>query len=158
MMIFQNVAQALDTIRDWKKDQEKIVFTNGCFDLLHLGHIDYLTKAKSLGDKLIVGLNSDTSVKKLKGHLRPINDEQTRSTFLSSLRMVNMVILFEQENPLQLIQSILPDTLVKGGDYTMETIIGAREVNAYGGKVQIIPFLKGHSSTALINKISERYG
>ncbi len=157
MTVYKNIAEATENIQKWKKEQEIIVFTNGCFDLLHLGHIDYLTKAKALGSKLIVGLNSDTSVKRLKGSLRPINDQLTRSTFLACLRMVDMVIIFEEDDPLKLILRIQPDILVKGGDYTIDTIIGAKEVQENGGLVTTIPFLEGYSSTELIKKIRNRY-
>lgn len=141
-------------VKDWKEKGEKIVFTNGCFDILHVGHMSYLLKASSFGDKLIIGLNTDTSVKKLKGPERPINSEDNRALILSSLFFVDAVILFEEETPLQLIKQIMPDVLVKGGDYKIENIVGAKEVSDNGGQVMIVDFLNGYSSTALINKIA----
>ena len=141
-------------IADWKAKGEKIVFTNGCFDILHIGHISYLLKAASFGNKLIIGLNTDDSVKKLKGPERPINLEENRALILSSLFFVDAVIPFEEETPLKLIKDIMPDVLVKGGDYKIENIVGAKEVSDNGGKVMIVDFVNGYSSSSLINKIS----
>ncbi|MGB1216623.1 MAG: D-glycero-beta-D-manno-heptose 1-phosphate adenylyltransferase [Saprospiraceae bacterium] len=137
----------------WKEENQKIVFTNGCFDLLHQGHITYLSHARNLGNKLIVGLNSDTSVKRLKGNFRPINDEVSRAMMLSAFSFVDAVVLFGEDTPLELIEFFLPDILVKGGDYTKAQIVGAKEVEENGGKVEIISFLKGFSSTNIIEKI-----
>ena len=140
----------------WKFFGKKIVFTNGCFDLLHAGHIESLSQAASFGDILIVGLNNDASVKRLKGESRPIQQEQNRATLLASLYMVDAVVLFEEDTPLELIKKIMPDVLVKGGDYAPETIVGAKEVIANGGKVEIIPLVPGLSTTnleALIRKL-----
>ena len=148
----KTLAQALPTISEWKK-KETIVFTNGCFDLLHLGHIDYLSKAKDLGSKLVIGLNSSDSVKRLKGPSRPINSNESRSFLLAALEFVDLVILFEEETPINLISNILPNVLVKGGDYTYQTIIGAKEVSGYGGEVKSIPFLEGYSTTNIVAKI-----
>lgn len=130
-----------------------IVFTNGCFDILHKGHVAYLQSAKSMGDILIVGMNTDASVKRLKGEERPINTLEDRAFVLSALKSVDYVVPFDEDNPLTLIQSIKPDVLVKGGDYTMETIIGAKEVLAHGGKVEIIPFVEGKSTSSIIDAI-----
>jgi rfaE bifunctional protein nucleotidyltransferase chain/domain len=132
---------------------EKVVFTNGCFDILHLGHIDYLTKAADLGDRLIIAVNTDASVSALKGPSRPIIDEETRAMKLASLVFVDAVILFGEQTPLKLITEVKPNVLVKGGDYTIDTIVGASEVQDNGGEVEVIPFLEGHSTTSIINKI-----
>lgn len=140
-------------VKQWKADGKKIVFTNGCFDLLHAGHIAYLTEAASLGDVLILGLNSDASVQKLKGPQRPINNETTRSSLLSAMFFINAVVFFSEDTPLELIKAIQPDILVKGGDYKPEEIVGAKETIANGGKVEVLTFLPGYSSTAIINKI-----
>jgi len=131
----------------------KLVFTNGCFDLLHLGHIDYLNKAARLGDFLIVGLNTDQSVRGLKGPGRPINNEESRSKLLSALECVDCVVLFDEDSPLNLIKKILPDVLVKGADYTIDKIIGHEIVLANNGSVETITFLEGYSSSRIINKI-----
>jgi len=136
----------------YRLKQKKIVFTNGCFDLLHLGHITYLEKAKALGNILMVGLNSDNSVKKLKGIARPILDQNARSQILAALQIVDNVIIFEEDTPYSLIQQIEPDILVKGGDYQLNTIVGADFVLAKGGKVEIIPIVEGYSTTVLIEK------
>ncbi len=133
--------------------QKKIVFTNGCFDILHKGHLHYLAEAKTLGDILIIGLNTDNSVKKLKGKHRPIQQENDRALLLASLSFVDAIIFFNEETPLQLIQQIMPQVLVKGGDYTLEKIVGAKEVISNGGEVKIIPFIEGYSSTSILNKI-----
>nr|WP_294895320.1 D-glycero-beta-D-manno-heptose 1-phosphate adenylyltransferase [uncultured Pedobacter sp.] len=153
----KNKIMDLDTaktlVESWKKDHQKIVFTNGCFDLLHAGHVAYLSEAAGLGDKLIIGLNSDSSVKKLKGESRPINDDLTRSTLLASMSFVDAVVFFSEETPFKLISTLLPDILVKGGDYSIDGIIGAKEVIANGGDVKSLSFLPGYSSTSIIEKI-----
>lgn len=147
--------ESLVKVRDqWKHRQEKVVFTNGCFDILHLGHIDYLSKAADLGERLIIGVNTDASVSKIKGPNRPIIEEVTRLTKLASFAFVDGVILFDEETPMELIKSVRPDVLVKGGDYKISTIVGADFVKQNGGNVIVIPFLEGHSSTNYINKIS----
>lgn len=132
---------------------KKIVFTNGCFDLLHPGHIRYLTHARSLGDFLVIGLNSDDSVKRLKGENRPIQHEAVRAEMLAALHVVDAVVVFNEDTPLNLIKAVAPDILVKGGDYTPETIVGANEVKEKGGEVVVIPFEDGFSTTDLIAKI-----
>ena len=128
----------------------KIVFTNGCFDILHRGHIEYLSKASDLGDVLIIGLNTDASVKRIKGEGRPVQDETSRALILASLRFVEAVILFDEDTPYDLISMIKPDVLVKGGDYTEETIVGADIVKAIGGEVVTIPLVEGYSTSGLI--------
>ncbi|TAL67128.1 MAG: D-glycero-beta-D-manno-heptose 1-phosphate adenylyltransferase [Bacteroidetes bacterium] len=132
---------------------KKIVFTNGCFDIIHSGHITYLSKAKELGDVLIVGLNSDDSVTRLKGPGRPVNNENDRVLVLDSLRFVDYVVLFNEDTPYNLIKEIIPDVLVKGGDYTINTIVGADFVSQKGGKVISIPLVEGKSTSGLLEKI-----
>jgi D-beta-D-heptose 7-phosphate kinase/D-beta-D-heptose 1-phosphate adenosyltransferase len=136
-----------------KQINETIVFTNGCFDLLHLGHITYLEEARTYGDRLIVGLNSDASVRRLKGDLRPILPEQERARMLAAFQFVDAVCIFEEDTPLNLIQTILPHVLIKGGDYMPDTVVGSEIVQQNGGKTMIIPFLEGYSTTRLIEKI-----
>jgi D-beta-D-heptose 7-phosphate kinase/D-beta-D-heptose 1-phosphate adenosyltransferase len=141
------------TIKAEQLKGKKIVFTNGCFDILHRGHVTYLNQARDLGDLLIVGINSDESVKRLKGPERPVNMLEDRAYVLSALKSVDYVIPFEEDTPLNLINLIMPDILVKGGDYTIDRIIGAQEVLANGGKVEIIPFVPGKSTSAIIDTI-----
>src|SRR5688572_4019992 len=145
----------IQKLSQWKKEGKKIVFTNGVFDLLHKGHIFSLSRAAQQGDILIIGLNSDASVKRLKGNSRPVNDQDARALVLSSLVMVDAVVIFEEDTPQQLITVILPDVLVKGGDYTIDQIAGAKEVIANGGKIVINPILDGFSTTAIINAIAK---
>lgn len=140
-------------LAQWRIISRTIVFTNGCFDILHAGHIASLTEAASHGDILIVGLNADASIKGLKGPNRPVNDENARALMLASLVMVDAVVLFSEPTPLQLIIQIQPDVLVKGGDYKIEDIVGAKEVIDHGGKVIINPIVEGFSTTSIINKI-----
>lgn len=143
----------VELVEKLKLSGYSIVFTNGCFDILHRGHVAYLQSAKSMGDILIVGMNTDASVKRLKGEERPINTLEDRAYVLSALKSVDYVVPFDEDTPITLIQSIKPDVLVKGGDYTMDTIIGAKEVHAYGGKVEIIPFVVGKSTSSIIDAI-----
>jgi len=138
----------------WK--EKKVVFTNGVFDLVHIGHITYMAKAAELGDKLIIGLNSDASVKRIKGPSRPVNDQANRAALLAALFFVDAVVVFEEDTPFNLISSLLPDILVKGADYAIENIVGAKEVIANGGEVKTINFVEGYSSTSIIKKIKER--
>lgn len=138
----------------WRLFEKKIVFTNGCFDLLHQGHIDYLTKAKDLGDFLIVGINSDSSVKKLnKGANRPIQDEHSRALIIAALHFVDAVLIFNEDTPYELIKVVQPEILVKGGDWKVDEIVGADIVKAKGGEVKTIPFLDGFSTTGIEKKI-----
>ena len=132
----------------------KIVFTNGCFDILHRGHIDNLGKAASHGDYLIVGVNSDASTRRLKGPQRPINKEADRLLLLAALEVVDAVLLFDEDPPLELIKALKPDVLAKGGDYEIATIVGAKEVLGWGGTVEVIPYEQGYSTTGLIEKIT----
>lgn len=139
--------------RNLDKSPNRIIFTNGCFDILHLGHIEYLAKAKKYGEILIIGLNSDESVRTLKGQTRPINGESSRATILAALSFVDAVVIFNEETPEKLIKFIEPDVLIKGGDYTITNIIGAEFVQSYGGEVKIIDFVDGYSSTHIIDKL-----
>ncbi|MBN8860949.1 MAG: D-glycero-beta-D-manno-heptose 1-phosphate adenylyltransferase [Sphingobacteriales bacterium] len=142
-------------VRRWKLLGKKIVFTNGCFDILHKGHMEILSRAAASGDMLVVGVNSDQSVKHLKGEGRPVNDESFRALMLASLTIVDAVVVFDDPTPLQQIQNIEPDVLLKGGDYTLDQIVGAEEVIKNGGEVKIVPLVKGYSTTALIEKIQQ---
>lgn len=146
----QTLQKALEIARLQNK---KIVFTNGCFDLIHLGHVDYLSKARDLGDILVVGVNSDNSVKRLKGNTRPLQDEVSRSQILASFVFVDFVVLFDEDTPLNLIQTVQPDILVKGADYKIEDIVGYDIVKNKGGEVKTISFLQGFSTTNIVNKI-----
>lgn len=141
----------------WRATGKTISFTNGCFDILHEGHISSLSQAAKEADLLIVGVNSDASIKRLKGNDRPINHEQSRALILASLSVVDAVVIFEEDTPLQLIQAILPDVLVKGGDYTIDQIVGSKEVLANGGKVVINPIVEGYSTTGIIQQIKSSY-
>ncbi len=140
-------------LQNWRDNGDSIVFTNGCFDILHQGHIDVLGKTADLGNRLIIGLNSDSSVKLLKGENRPINGENARTLLLCALTFVDAVILFSEETPFQLISEIKPNILAKGGDYKMEDIVGHDVVHKNGGKVISIPLTDGFSSTTIIDKI-----
>ena len=146
------LAKALKLIHPSVRENKKIVFTNGCFDILHRGHIYYLSKAAELGDVLVVGLNSDASVTKLKGAGRPVNNQEARAEVLGALAFVDYIIVFDEETPLDLINALQPDLLVKGGDYNVEDIVGYREVTSRGGRVVTIPLLKGYSSSSIIQK------
>lgn len=141
----------------FRAKDETIVFTNGCYDLLHPGHIDLLHKSKALGDRLVVGLNTDASVRRLKGEKRPILNENDRSAILSALGCVDLVILFDEDTPLNLIRSLKPDILVKGADYTLDQVVGRDEVESYGGKVSLVPLLEGYSTTGIVNKLMSTY-
>ncbi len=134
-----------------------VVFTNGCFDILHAGHVQYLEKAKALGDMLIVAINSDASVRRLKGAPRPINSEQDRAYILSRLKPVDAVVVFDDDTPLRVIETLLPDILVKGSDWAVENIVGKDIVEAHGGEVRTIEFLDGRSTSGTIEKILKAY-
>jgi rfaE bifunctional protein nucleotidyltransferase chain/domain len=149
----QSLEQARHTVRQWQDLGEDIVFTNGCFDLLHYGHIHYLAEARDLGDRLVVGLNSGASVRQLKGPHRPINDELTRVYNLASMMMIDLVVVFEEQTPLSLIEALCPDTLVKGGDWPVSAIVGAELVLSRGGRVLSLPFISGYSTTAIEARI-----
>lgn len=149
----QSENQVKTTLAALRVGGRKVVFTNGCFDLIHPGHLHYLAEARALGDYLVVGMNSDTSVSRLKGPHRPIKDEQARALLLASLAFVDLVVLFTEDTPLKLIKIVQPDILVKGGDYVEADVVGAPEVRAAGGDVQLLSFLEGHSTSKLEAKI-----
>lgn len=142
-----------ELILKWRNANERIVFTNGCFDLLHLGHVDYLAKAKDLGERLIIGVNTDSSVKRLKGKHRPLQDENSRLHILAALQSVDAVVLFDEDTPYELIKEIEPDILVKGADYKIENIVGYDIVVSRGGSVQTIEFIEGYSTTLIEKRI-----
>lgn len=144
---------AQNHVLSWKSQGEKIVFTNGCFDLLHVGHVDYLEKAQALGTKLVLGLNTDASVQRIKGPTRPISNNESRSRVISALAFVDLVIFFDEPTPLNLIKAVMPDILVKGDDYKAEDIVGYKEVIENGGEVLTVSLVKGYSTSALIKKI-----
>ncbi len=149
----KGLEEAKKIVSELRSKGKRIVFTNGCFDIIHLGHIRYLNEAKRLGDFLIVAINSDSSVKKIKGEKRPIIDEKARAEIISALEFVDMVIIFSEETPYRLIKEIQPDILVKGGDWKEEEIVGADIVKERGGRVLTIPYVSGYSTTSIIEKI-----
>ena len=142
-----------ERLKLWRKEGKTIVFSNGCFDILHRGHVEYLSKAADLGDKLIIGLNTDNSVKRLKGPSRPVNDEKARAVVLAGLELVDAVVFFEEDTPYNLIKSVQPDVLVKGNDYKAEDIVGYDIVTAKGGKVETIELVEGFSTTNVLLKL-----
>ena len=145
--------EAVKKVSAWKSNGEKVVFSNGCFDIIHAGHVDYLEKARQNGDHLLVGLNTDDSVRRIKGKNRPIVDEVSRSRVLTALAFVDAVVLFNDDTPIELIRSLKPDILVKGKDYDISNIVGADIVLQNGGKVETIELTEGLSTTNVINKI-----
>ncbi len=145
-----------EKLKLWRKEGKTIVFSNGCFDILHRGHVEYLSKAADLGDKLIIGLNTDNSVKRLKGPSRPVNDEKARAVVLAGLEFVDAVVFFEEDTPYNLIKSVQPDVLVKGNDYKAEDIIGYDIVTAKGGKVETIELVDGFSTTKILEKSNQQ--
>lgn len=147
----------LPCVEQWHKEGKNIVFTNGCFDIVHRGHLDYLSKAAALGDKLIIGLNTDASVRGIKGPERPITDEYSRAWLLASLCYVDAVVLFDEPTPYELISRVQPQVLVKGADYKAEEVVGYDIVTANGGKVVTLEFLTGFSTTSIIEKIRKNY-
>jgi D-glycero-beta-D-manno-heptose 1-phosphate adenylyltransferase len=146
-------AEAKKKVAEWKSKGERVVFTNGCFDILHLGHVDYLEKARNLGDRLVVGLNTDSSVSRFKGVERPVQDQLSRARIMSSLQFVDMVVLFDEDTPKELISTLVPDVLVKGSDYLAENIVGADVVRKAGGEVLTIELVQGYSTSKVIEKI-----
>ena len=149
----KDLATAMKVVLQWKKEGKKVVFTNGCFDILHLGHVDYLEKARSLGDKLVLGLNTDDSISRFKGPQRPIQDENSRAHILASLQFIDLVVYFNEDTPKDLISALIPDILVKGSDYLAENIVGADVVKKAGGVVKTIEFVPGYSTTRIVEKI-----
>jgi len=150
-----DVKSAQKQIQQWKQEGKRIVFTNGCFDIIHLGHVDYLEKARALGDKLILGLNTDDSVSRFKGPSRPVQDEISRAHVLASFQFIDLVVFFDQDTPLELISALIPDVLVKGSDYLAENIVGADVVKKHGGVVKTIEFVPGYSTSRIIDKIKK---
>jgi rfaE bifunctional protein nucleotidyltransferase chain/domain len=145
---------ALEAAMQWRHGQRgRVVFTNGVFDLLHPGHVDVLLAARALGDALLVGVNTDASVRRLKGPSRPVRGEQERAVVLAALEMVDAVVLFDEDTPLNLIRALTPDVLVKGGDYTVDTVVGSQDVLARGGEVVIVPLTPGHSTTGTLHRV-----
>lgn len=140
-------------LAQWRLKDDQIVFTNGCFDILHLGHVDYLEKAAQLGTRMVVGLNSDASVRNIKGEGRPIQDQESRARLIAALEFVDAVILFDEDNPLDLITFVEPEILVKGDDYSVQEIVGHEVVKAKGGKIETIPLIEGYSTSRLIDSI-----
>lgn len=156
MSIIQSIESKIISTGRWQELRgqfRKVVFTNGCFDVLHRGHVTYLAQARDLGDCLVVGLNSDTSVKRLKGESRPVNNEKDRAFVLAALSSISYIILFEEDTPKELIERVRPDILVKGGDYQIENIVGTDFVQKNGGQVLTIPFVDGYSSTKTIQAL-----
>ncbi len=149
--------EILEIRKSFKSEGKKVVFTNGCFDLIHSGHVDYLKKAKELGDVLIVGLNSDTSIRRIKGEKRPILEEVERSFIISNLKSVDYVTLFDEDTPKELIDTIIPDILVKGADWAIDNIVGRDVVEANGGEVKTIKFVNNQSTSKIIKLIADRY-
>lgn len=149
--------QAIQRADQWRAEGQQIVFTNGCFDIVHLGHIDYLEKARHLGDRLILGLNTDASVSCVKGPLRPVVDEYARARLMAAFEFVDAVVLFGEPTPIDLIEVIQPDVLVKGNDYTVATIVGAEFVLGRGGRVETVALVPGYSTTKLIDRIKQSY-
>ena len=150
------LAQGIELRKQWKANGDKVVFTNGCFDILHLGHVDYLEKSSEFGTQMIVAVNSDASVRTLeKGVERPVNSEYARARLIAALEFVSMVVIFGEPTPLELINSLSPDVLVKGDDYTIETIVGAKEVMAAGGEVKTIALVPDYSTTKIIQKLKQ---
>lgn len=151
----KDLDQSKALVAQWHSRGEKIVFTNGCFDILHLGHVDYLEKARALGDHLVVGLNTDDSVRRFKGDERPIQDQNSRARIIAAFQFVDLVVLFNEDTPLQLISALKPDVLVKGSDYLAENIVGAEVVKKNGGEVKTIDFIPGYSTSRIIEKIKK---
>jgi rfaE bifunctional protein nucleotidyltransferase chain/domain len=151
----KELPEAKALVEQWKKQGKKVVFTNGCFDILHLGHVDYLEKARHLGDKLVLGLNTDDSVSRFKGPERPIQNQNSRSHVLASLQFIDLVVFFNEDTPLQLISELVPNVLVKGSDYLAENIVGADVVKKAGGEVKTIEFVPGYSTSRIVEKIKK---
>jgi rfaE bifunctional protein nucleotidyltransferase chain/domain len=152
-----NWQEAAFQVRQWQQQGEEVVFTNGVFDIVHLGHIDYLEKARNLGQRLVIGVNSDASVRRFKGDKRPVVPQYARLRMMAALAFTDLVVLFEEDTPLELITHLGPDVLVKGNDYTVATIVGADIVLGRGGRVETIQLVDGYSTTVLIQKIKERF-
>ena len=150
-----SVTEAKAKVKAWQQAGQKVVFTNGCFDLIHLGHVDYLEKARALGQKLILGLNTDDSVSRFKGPERPLQDQHSRARVLAAMQFIDLVVFFNDDTPLSLISELVPDVLVKGSDYLTENIVGADVVQKAGGEVKTIDFVSGYSTTRIVEKIKK---
>jgi len=150
-----NLQEAKTQVNNWKSAGKRVVFTNGCFDLIHLGHVDYLEKARMLGDKLVIGLNTDDSVSRFKGPERPLQDQVSRARVLAAMQFVDLVVFFNEDTPLNLISELIPDILVKGSDYLAENIVGADVVKKNGGEVKTIDFIPGYSTSRIVEKIKK---
>jgi D-glycero-beta-D-manno-heptose 1-phosphate adenylyltransferase len=151
----KSLPDATQQVKAWQAAGQKVVFTNGCFDLLHLGHVDYLENARNMGDRLVIGLNSDSSVSRFKGPERPLQDQNSRARVLAALQFVDLVVFFNEDTPLELISQLLPNVLVKGSDYLAENIVGADVVKKNGGVVKTIDFVPGYSTTKIVEKIKK---
>lgn len=151
-----DLTEAKVVVKAWQQAGLKVVFTNGCFDLIHLGHVDYLEKARNLGDKLILGLNTDDSVSRFKGSERPLQDQNSRARVLAAMQFVDLVVFFNEDTPLNLISELVPNILVKGSDYLTENIVGANVVEKAGGVVKTIDFVPGYSTTRIVEKIKKQ--
>ncbi|MDX2304080.1 MAG: D-glycero-beta-D-manno-heptose 1-phosphate adenylyltransferase [Microscillaceae bacterium] len=149
----QSLEEASAQVTQWKSEGKKVVFTNGCFDIVHLGHIDYLEKARQKGDKLVVGVNTDASVRRLKGEKRPVVPEYPRARMIAAFEFVDLVVLFEEDTPLRLIETLNPDILTKGSDYEIKNIVGAEFVLGQGGRVETLDLVEGYSTSGIIEKI-----
>jgi rfaE bifunctional protein nucleotidyltransferase chain/domain len=149
------IAEAKKLVKIWQQAGDQVVFTNGCFDLIHLGHVDYLEKARLLGDKLVLGLNTDDSVSRFKGPERPLQDQNSRARVLAAMQFVDLVVFFNEDTPLELISGLLPNILVKGSDYLTENIVGADVVKRGGGVVKTIDFVPGYSTTRIVERIKK---
>ncbi len=151
----KSLEEARKKVAEWKSKGQKVVFTNGCFDLIHLGHVDYLEKARNLGDKLVLGLNTDDSVSRFKGPERPLQDQTSRARVLAAFQFIDLVVFFNDDTPLDLITELQPSILVKGSDYLAENIVGADVVKRSGGEVKTIDFVPGYSTTRIVEKIKK---
>jgi D-glycero-beta-D-manno-heptose 1-phosphate adenylyltransferase len=149
------LSEATGKVKEWQHAGNRVVFTNGCFDLIHLGHVDYLEKARRLGDKLVIGLNTDDSVSRFKGPERPLQDQISRARILAAMQFVDLVVFFNEDTPLNLISELIPDILVKGSDYLADNIVGADVVKKNGGVVKTIDFVPGYSTTRIVEKIKK---
>ncbi len=149
----KTLSEASQQVKAWQKAGQKVVFTNGCFDLIHLGHVDYLEKARNLGDRLVLGLNTDSSVSRFKGPERPLQDQNSRARVLASMQFIDLVVFFDEDTPKDLISALIPNILVKGSDYLAENIVGADVVKKNGGEVKTIDFVPGYSTTRIVEKI-----
>ncbi|HCI16851.1 MAG: D-glycero-beta-D-manno-heptose 1-phosphate adenylyltransferase [Candidatus Marinimicrobia bacterium] len=152
-MIAKDWNEAKAQVDDWKAKGLKVVFTNGCFDIIHRGHVEYLADTKACGDRLVLALNSDRSTRELKGDLRPIQNEDDRAAILDALSSIDMVVVFDEDTPADIVKTLIPNVLAKGGDYTPDTIVGADTVIENGGEVKVIPFRPGHNTSSIVEKI-----